>query len=1076
MSGFKTYHFSLFFFFYFVAIAAFSQENSVKGIFQIERWIKADSIAEAQKLLDTKIAFFRSTKNYDSLVSYVELVGSFALSNNNKQKAYRKAELFVEELEESKNPVIISLALQTLGYICSEVQGNRAAYGIYSKALQIARNSNDPQKARQANIEYKLGYEAQNFGDFQLAKKHYLNAISLLNEWNSNDVTFYQQTYNALGGMMWMESKLDSTSYYFNKSLEALAKADETDFMNALFRPALIKMNLSVLKNALGENQQAIQLSKESIEGFDKFIEKSTDEFRVLSAKKHRATAIENLGSYYHTLGEFKKADAVITYANQEKKKFLLPTDRNMVISLIVLAQAKVGIRDFESARALLEEALKIIDENPGVEDYWKSGALSTLGGVYENLGNSEKAFHYYTEGNLSYKKALQGEYSKDYFDELINISNFYAQAGYPEKALEVAEEIYVAGKKSDFKNTLQDFYHTVNLAEVNFAIKDYDKAIQFAKEALAFSLKDTDNTLIVEYRKPKALYILAAAQYSKEESPTVEELSGLLETVEEGLQILETRKSTIKNYDDLSLFIEENNQLFELAKKIRLALYQRTQNESYLDEVLSLHESSMYNRIRSRLNLRNDTLRSKIPKKVVERERYLKNNLNKIVNEENKNAIESFFEVNNAWKSFIDTLQTQFPDYYKLHYATLEESVSNLQSSLNNQTTLVRYFFIEENLYALVMTHSQRKLFPIDGKEIEPLIAAVAAQEFDVKNMAPKLHQLYQRLWKPFEKEVNTPNVVILPDRELFNLSFEMLTPKPLKDFSEISTNSLLAKYNISYQFSLLVIKPKQKVLNTYDANYVAFAPEFSDEMKTEYRLTVRDSSALDNAYLKLLPQPFSVNVIKKFTQKFNGDSFLNERASKQLFQKLAGEHKIIHIGTHAESDNISPELSRLVFAKNATPENADDNYLHTYEIYNYDLSSNLAILTACETGKPSYQAGEGMISLAHAFNYAGSESILTSLWEIDEESSSNIIEHFYEYLSEGLPKDEALRRAKLDYIATAKGRTASPQYWAGLVLMGDTAPLQLESHSYFPYWIFGIVLLLLLIAYFTFRKKAPN
>lgn len=297
----------------------------MKGIFQIERWIKADSIAEAQKLLDTKIAFFRSTKNYDSLVSYVELVGSFALSNNNKQKAYRKAELFVEELEESKNPVIISLALQTLGYICSEVQGNRAAYGIYSKALQIARNSNDPQKARQANIEYKLGYEAQNFGDFQLAKKHYLNAISLLNEWNSNDVTFYQQTYNALGGMMWMESKLDSTSYYFNKSLEALAKADETDFMNALFRPALIKMNLSVLKNALGENQQAIQLSKESIEGFDKFIEKSTDEFRVLSAKKHRATAIENLGSYYHTLGEFKKADAVITYANQEKKSFCYP-------------------------------------------------------------------------------------------------------------------------------------------------------------------------------------------------------------------------------------------------------------------------------------------------------------------------------------------------------------------------------------------------------------------------------------------------------------------------------------------------------------------------------------------------------------------------------------------------------------------------------------------------------------------------------------------------------------------------------------------------------------------------------
>ena len=86
-------------------------------------------------------------------------------------------------------------------------------------------------------------------------------------------------------------------------------------------------------------------------------------------------------------------------------------------------------------------------------------------------------------------------------------------------------------------------------------------------------------------------------------------------------------------------------------------------------------------------------------------------------------------------------------------------------------------------------------------------------------------------------------------------------------------------------------------------------------------------------------------------------------------------------------------------------------------------------------------------MISLAHAFNYAGSESILTSLWEIDEESSSNIIEHFTNTFRKDCQKDEALRRAKLDYIATAKGRTASPQYWAGLVLMGDAAPLQLES-----------------------------
>jgi len=80
--------------------------------------------------------------------------------------------------------------------------------------------------------------------------------------------------------------------------------------------------------------------------------------------------------------------------------------------------------------------------------------------------------------------------------------------------------------------------------------------------------------------------------------------------------------------------------------------------------------------------------------------------------------------------------------------------------------------------------------------------------------------------------------------------------------------------------------------------------------------------------------------------------------------------------------------------------------------------------MLTACESGKPGYQDGEGMISLAHAFNYAGSESILTGLWKIDEQASAMLLDLFYENLADGLPKDEALRQAKLSYLQQAEGR----------------------------------------------------
>jgi len=150
-------------------------------------------------------------------------------------------------------------------------------------------------------------------------------------------------------------------------------------------------------------------------------------------------------------------------------------------------------------------------------------------------------------------------------------------------------------------------------------------------------------------------------------------------------------------------------------------------------------------------------------------------------------------------------------------------------------------------------------------------------------------------------------------------------------------------------------------------------------------------------------------------------------------------------------------------------------DNSLYTFEIYNTNLSSNLAILTACETGKPTYQSGEGMISLAHAFNYAGSESILTSLWKIDEVSSSTIIDAFYKNIGEGMPKDEALRAAKTSYLATAEGRLRDPAYWAGLVLIGDCSPINIETSSNAWTWAILIILLVVTIL-FLIKVKVPS
>lgn len=403
---------------------------------------------------------------------------------------------------------------------------------------------------------------------------------------------------------------------------------------------------------------------------------------------------------------------------------------------------------------------------------------------------------------------------------------------------------------------------------------------------------------------------------------------------------------------------------------------------------------------------------------------------------------------------------------------------MNDIEEKLPDNTTVVRYIYSDKDLYAILISKKNTELYKLNTSSISSKIEQLHSNNALFENNLSLLNELYTDLWKPFENAIKTKHIVIIPDRDLFNLNFEMLTAKPTKNYKELASRSLLSKYIISYNYSLFLIDKGSKTIG-YKDNFIAFVPEFNDKMKRDYQIAIQDSINLDKTYLTLLPQPFTKRLANYSTRLFKGTSFLNENSTEHIFKNNAKEHKIIHIGTHAESNNISPELSRLVFAKSLDSTTTDDSYLYTYEIYNTNLSSNLAILTACETGKPTYQAGEGMISLAHAFNYAGSESILTSLWKIDEQSSATIIESFYSYIKDGWSKDKALQQAKLDYLETAQGRTAHPQYWAGLVLIGDTAPIEIQTTTNLIFWILGslvLIIILMVIRNKYNHKKEPS
>ncbi|RYG41078.1 MAG: CHAT domain-containing protein, partial [Chitinophagaceae bacterium] len=343
-------------------------------------------------------------------------------------------------------------------------------------------------------------------------------------------------------------------------------------------------------------------------------------------------------------------------------------------------------------------------------------------------------------------------------------------------------------------------------------------------------------------------------------------------------------------------------------------------------------------------------------------------------------------------------------------------------------------------------------------------------------EKFAGPAYRLYKALIKPIELYFNSPRLLIVPDANLYYLNFEALLDKPgSKEFSQMSY--LIRRYNISYLLSAasaIQFKDVQQVARTDRA--LLFAPVFTDDMKNRYLKGQTQQLGNESIYAYLYRQPFALQAALKIGEYIPGDLFKEQKADEQAFKKAAPNYRVLHLGTHAEVNDLSPLQSRLFFAQAmpADTSDNDDGYLYAYEIYAMQLKADLAVLTACETGGGAFHQGEGVISLAHSFMYAGCSSVIMSLWKIDDKTSAEIITDFYRLLSEGKSKSEALRQAKLQYLNKSSAAMAHPYYWAGLALIGDNGAVYISSY-YWLWYLFGGLTILgtgyVLFRWFKFR-----
>lgn len=158
-----------------------------------------------------------------------------------------------------------------------------------------------------------------------------------------------------------------------------------------------------------------------------------------------------------------------------------------------------------------------------------------------------------------------------------------------------------------------------------------------------------------------------------------------------------------------------------------------------------------------------------------------------------------------------------------------------------------------------------------------------------------------------------------------------------------------------------------------------------------------------------------------------------LGENATETRFKHVSTESTdVIHLALHGYADPDYPDRSALIFAPE--PNGPDDGMLQVREIRELHIRAKLVTLSACDTGVGPVGEAE-VANIVNAFIEAGADSVVSTLWDLEDEPAEHLMTVFYSKLALHQRKVDALRSAQLDLLHQG----LAPYYWAGVQIVGD-------------------------------------
>jgi CHAT domain-containing protein len=348
------------------------------------------------------------------------------------------------------------------------------------------------------------------------------------------------------------------------------------------------------------------------------------------------------------------------------------------------------------------------------------------------------------------------------------------------------------------------------------------------------------------------------------------------------------------------------------------------------------------------------------------------------------------------------------------------------LQRTLSRNALLLEYVLAVPDSYVLAVTREGVSVYRLPSKptieaDANAYRKAMGGQKVDVA----LAQRLFAELLAPVKEYGQKSDLIVVPDGGLHLLPFS-----GLRD----SVGYVLENHTVAVSPSATVFDLLRNRIATKDAPTMPYIGVAAWTQATDTRNPiVRAVTGPQKS--QLTPLPDSKLEVEAIAEDLPRPStiLLGSEATKSRFDSLALDStEVVHLALHGYADLDYPDRSALIFAPDASGK--DDGLLKVRDIRTLHLTAKLVTLSACNTGVGPVGVA-GVANLANAFIEAGADTVVSTLWELEDHSTQHLMTTFYGQLAMHERKVDALRAAQLELLKQG----LPPYYWAGVQIVGD-------------------------------------